>query len=336
MRRRALALALAGAALVLLGVAAIAAQLRWALSPALDAAPPLIFEVQPGASLGEVARELEARGVIRSALAFKLLARYRDLERALQIGEYELSAAHAPDEILTRIAEGRVVTYEIVLPEGITASQVAQRLEAAGVADAAAFLAFARDAASATALGVEGQTLEGYLFPETYRLPRGLSVREIAATLVGAFLEVWRELEPEARRQRMSMREVVTLASIVEKETAVPDERPLIAAVFRNRLERGMRLETDPTVIYGIPDFDGNLRRADLENAQNPYNTYQIAGLPPGPIANPGADSLRAVVHPAESRSLFFVSRNDGTHEFSDTYDDHVRAVNRYQRSRSR
>jgi UPF0755 protein len=127
----------------------------------------------------------------------------------------------------------------------------------------------------------------------------------------------------------------VTLASIVEKETAAPKERPLIAAVFRNRLKRGMRLETDPTVIYGISDFDGNLRRRDLENAENPYNTYQISGLPPGPIANPGADALRAAVNPAESDYLFFVSRNDGTHAFSKTFSEHVRAVDRYQRKRT-
>ena len=145
-----------------------------------------------------------------------------------------------------------------------------------------------------------------------------------------------REVEPQARRQELSMLEVVTLASIVEKETAVAHERSLIASVFRNRLRRGMRLETDPTVIYGIPDFDGNLRRRDLENTENPYNTYQISGLPPGPIANPGADALRAVVDPAESDYLFFVSRNDGTHVFSKTYSEHVRAVDQYQRKRSR
>ena len=132
------------------------------------------------------------------------------------------------------------------------------------------------------------------------------------------------------------MLEVVTLASIVEKETAAPEERPLIASVFRNRLRRGMRLETDPTVIYGISDFDGNLRRRDLENADNPYNTYQIIGLPPGPIANPGADALRAVVNPAESDYLYFVTRNAGTHVFSNTCSEHVRAVDRYQRKRSR
>jgi UPF0755 protein len=318
------------------GVAALSLGVNWALSPALASAPPAIFDVQPGASLGQVARDLEARGLIRSAVAFKLLARYRELDGALQVGEYEISAALAPGEILTRISEGRVVTYEVVIPEGLTAARIAPRLEAAGLADAAAFLAFASDPASAGSLGVEGANLEGYLFPETYRLPHGLGVREVAKVFVDQFLQVWHEIEPQAKSQELSMLEVVTLASIVEKETAAPEERPLIASVFRNRLKRGMRLETDPTVIYGIPNFDGNLRRRDLEDTANPYNTYQIPGLPPGPIANPGADALRAVVNPAESEYLFFVSRNDGTHVFSKTYAEHVRAVDQYQRKRSR
>lgn len=336
MSRRAIAVTAALVVLALLGAAAVAGSLRWALMPAMASAPPAIFDVRPGASLGEVARDLESRGLIRSAVAFKMLARYCKLDGALQIGEYEVSAALEPAEILTRIVEGRVVVYEVVIPEGLAASRVALRLEAAGLSNAADFAAFAADPASAGSLGVEGATLEGYLFPETYHLPRGLGVREVAKVLVDQFLEVWREIEPQARRQNLSMLEVVTLASIVEKETAAPDERPLIASVFRNRLRRGMRLETDPTVIYGIPDFDGNLRRRDLENAENPYNTYQIPGLPPGPIANPGADALRAVVNPAESDYLFFVSRNDGTHVFSETYVEHVRAVDQYQRKRSR
>jgi UPF0755 protein len=318
---------LALAVLALVGAAAVAQSLRWALSPALASAPPVIFDVKRGDSLGQVARDLESRGLIRYAVAFKLLARYRDLDGALQVG---------PGEILTRIVEGRVVEYEVVIPEGLTASQIALRVEAAGLSDAEAFLAFVSDPASAESLGVEGSNLEGYLFPETYRLPRGLAVHEVAKLLVDQFLQVWQEIEPKAQSQELSMLEVVTLASIVEKETAAPDERPLIASVFRNRLRRGMRLETDPTVIYGIPDFDGNLRRRDLENAENPYNTYQIPGLPPGPIANPGADALRAVVNPAKSDYLFFVSRNDGTHVFSKTYAEHARAVDEYQRKRSR
>lgn len=305
---------------------------RWALAPAIPGAPSSLFRVEPGASLGQVARGLEARGIVRSALAFEALARYRDLARGLQAGEFRVSPAMSPAQILERFASGLVETYAVVIPEGLTAVEVGQRLAAAGLVDASAFHAFASAPESAAAFGLEGATLEGYLFPETYRFPSRLSPRELAAALVAQFRVVWNEIEPQAKRQKLSMREVVTLASIVEKETAAPEERPLIASVFRNRLQRGMRLETDPTVIYGIENFDGNLRRRDLENRANPYNTYVIPGLPPGPIANPGADSLRAVVNPADSDYLFFVSRNDGTHVFSKTFGEHELAVNRYQR----
>jgi UPF0755 protein len=150
--------------------------------------------------------------------------------------------------------------------------------------------------------------------------------------MVQTFLETYRELEPEASRQGIPMRELVTLASIVEKETGAPEERPLIAAVFLNRLARGMRLETDPTVIYGIENFDGNLKRVHLEDADNPYNTYRTRGLPPGPISNPGRAALEAVLRPADVPYLFFVSRNDGTHVFSKTYAEHARHVDRFQR----
>ena len=236
--------------------------------------------------------------------------------------------------MLAALAEGRVRTHELRIPEGLTAVEIAGRVEAAGLAPAADFLDHVRDPAFVTELGVEGRSLEGYLFPETYQLARGLGARAIARTLVEEFLSVWEGIAPLAEAQGRSMAEVVTLASIVEKETSAPQERPLIAAVFLNRMRLGMRLETDPTVIYGIANFDGNLTRRHLNDASNPYNTYQIPGLPPGPIANPGEAALRSVVEPADTEYLFFVSRNDGTHVFSRTYREHVNAVNRFQRRR--
>jgi UPF0755 protein len=328
---RAAALALAG--LVALAAAGAAALARL-LSPPLPEAAPVLFLVPRGASAAGIAQRLEAAGLVRSALAFGWLARARGAAGGLRAGEYELSAAQSSDEILGILAEGRVKAWEVVLPEGLRVEEVAQRLADAGLTDAAQFTAFARDPASASALGVAGPTLEGYLFPETYRLPRGLSTREVATALVGQFLAVWRELEPRAAEKGLDMRKVVTLASIVEKETGAPQERPLIAAVFLNRLARGMRLESDPTTIYGIEGFDGNLRRVHLEDGANPYNTYKIAGLPPGPIANPGAAALRAIVEPAQSDALFFVSKNDGTHVFSRTFAEHVNNVNRHQKRR--
>jgi UPF0755 protein len=316
--------------------AAGVAVVRWSLAPIVAAGPESLFQVERGASLGQVARNLEARGLVRSAFAFGLLARYRKLAGELRVGEYRLSASLSAEQTLDRIVSGQVATYAVSLPEGLTAVQVGERLAAAGLIDAAEFHASVTAPQKADALGVEGETLEGYLFPETYQLPRGLSADELAKILVDQFLIVWREIEPQAQAQKLSMREVVTLASIVEKETAAPVERPRIASVFRNRLRRGMRLETDPTVIYGIANFDGNLRRRDLEDRSNPYNTYVISGLPPGPIANPGAEALRAVVNPDDTDYLFFVSRNNGTHVFSKTYSEHLLAVDQYQRRRKR
>jgi UPF0755 protein len=225
------------------------------------------------------------------------------------------------------------MTHRVVLPEGLSAREVAARLDAAGLTTAPEFLAVALDPALPTVFGVDGATLEGYLYPETYELAKGLSPREIVRLMVEQFLRVWRPLAPLARDSGLTMRQVVVLASLVEKETGAHEERPLIAAVFLNRLARGMRLETDPAVIYGIADFDGNLRRVHLEDDGNPYNTYLFAGLPPGPIANPGEASLRAVVQPADADYLFFVARRDGTHQFSRSYAEHVRAVDRYQRN---
>ncbi len=335
--KRGLKIALAGGLGVLL-VAAIVASVavQRALAPAAESDAPVLFAVARGETLSSIAHNLEARGLVRDARSVIWLARWRSLAGELRAGEYLISPAQDPGEILARIAAGEVETYEVVLPEGLTARQIGERLEAAQLVVAEDFDKVVRDPAVVAKLGVEGPTLEGYLFPETYRLPRGLSAEEVAHILVSQFRETWLEIAPAAREQELSMLEVVTLASIVEKETGAANERPLIAAVFRNRLRKGMRLETDPTVIYGIPDFDGNLRRRDLENRDNPYNTYKIRGLPPGPIASPGANALRAVVEPADADYLYFVSRNDGTHKFSRTYREHVVAVNTFKRHQRR
>ncbi len=295
-----------------------------------------LFSVERGQGLGHVANRLEAAELIRDARAAALYGRIRGDQARLHAGEYELSPSWSVRTILDRITSGRVKTYEIVLPEGLRTSEIALRLEATGLANAAAFEEATRDAAFAESLDIPQGSLEGYLYPETYRLPRNQSARKIARVLVDQFNRVWTQIEPLARESTLSRHEIVTLASIVEKETAAPEERPLIAAVFLNRLRKGMRLETDPTVIYGIANFDGNLKRQHLEDRSNPYNTYRISGLPPGPIANPGIDSLRAVLEPAETNYLYFVSKNDGTHHFSSSYREHVNAVQRYQLRRRR
>jgi UPF0755 protein len=334
MKRIALALALL-AGLSLAAGAAVLMSLLDRLEPAdptsLD---EVAFTVERGQGLRPVANALEAADLIRDADALTLLARFRGWESALKAGEYGLSAGWTSERILEQITSGRVRTYTAVLPEGIRASEIADRLDDAGLTSREEFLRVISDEEFAKSLGIPAPSLEGYLYPETYEIPRDLPPKELARILVQQFDVAWGEIEAQASNNGLNKHEIVTLASIVEKETAAPEERPLIAGVFLNRLRKGMRLETDPTVIYGIEDFDGNLRRRDLRNKQNPYNTYQIAGLPPGPIASPGAEALRAVVEPADTDYLYFVSRNDGTHVFSKTYRDHVNAVNRYQKRR--
>jgi peptidoglycan lytic transglycosylase G len=312
--------------------AAVAGAVWWELAPVDPAAGEERFEVVSGDSLWKIAHELESAGVIRDARALVAIARWRHVDASVRAGEYALSPAWGTVRVLDHLISGQVITYEIVLPEGLTAAEIAARFEEAGLARADEVLAIARDPDAAAQLGVEGPGLEGYLFPETYRMPHGLPARHVVKTLVDQFLARWRPLEPEARARGLTMRQAVTLASIVEKETGLASERPLVASVFENRLARGMRLESDPTTIYGIPNFDGNLTRAHLADETNPWNTYRIAGLPPTPIANPGEASLRAVVEPAATDYLFFVAQGDGAHVFAKTFDEHVANVNRYQR----
>ncbi len=307
---------------------------RQLLSAVSDDTHEQTFVVAEGSTLKAVARQLEEAGLVRRALAFEVLARWQGSSAELRAGEYGLAPALTPTQILDRLVRGEVQTHELSFPEGLTAAEIARRVEGAGFGSAEDFLSLVTDPTFVAELGVEGLSLEGYLFPETYRFARGVPLRRIIADMVAEYRRAWEPLAPRAAGQGLSPRETLILASIVEKETGAPEERPLIAGVFHNRLARGMRLETDPTVIYGIPDFDGNLRRVHLEDGSNPYNTYRIAGLPPGPIANPGAAALRAAVEPAETDSLFFVSRNDGTHHFSRTFAEHARAVDLYQRRR--
>ncbi|MBY0399809.1 endolytic transglycosylase MltG [Myxococcota bacterium] len=327
-------------ALGVAGVAALAGWTRFALSPVAMARPghaePAYFEVEAGDGFAAVARKLEARGLIRSALAMRAYARLQAIESALKVGEYELAPGLSTPEIASILASGRVRTHAVVIPEGSRALEIAARLASEGLVEETAFLDVVFDPESPERFEVPGPTLEGYLFPDTYRFAKGLPPDEIARAMVEQFRTVYRALRREAPKTPLSMLELVTLASIVEKETGAPEERPLIAAVFLNRMRLGMRLETDPTVIYGIEDFDGNLRRVHLEDEANPYNTYRIPGLPPGPIASPGREAMRAVLEPADSPFLYFVSRNDGSHVFSKSYRDHARAVVHFQKQRRR
>ena len=218
------------------------------------------------------------------------------------------------------------------IPEGYTLAQITEVMGQQNVTDTAEFARLVRDRAFIASLGIEADSLEGYLFPETYYFARGTKAKDVIRMMVDGLQHVWTaELQEQAARLRLSLHQVLTLASVIEKETGAKEERELIAAVFHNRLKKKIPLQSDPTVIYGLPAFDGNIHKRDL-SSHSPYNTYRVQGLPPGPIASPGAHAIRATLFPAQAPYLYFVSRNDGTHHFSSTLEEHNRAVEKYQK----
>jgi UPF0755 protein len=320
------------AALLLVIALGVDALMFLALPPAFQGEERSIV-VQKGSTFREVVQALDEAGLLRSPAKFSLMARILRVTGRVQAGEYTLSTAMIPPVILRKLVTGDVVKYRITIPEGYTVRQIAARLEEKGIIQGQEeFLAEAFSPDFAASLGIKGAGVEGYLFPDTYLFPKGVSPVEIIKTMVGRFTKVYTPaFSQRAAELGLTDREVVTLASIIEKETGVASERPHISAVFHNRLKRGIPLCSDPTVIYGIAGFDGNLRKRDLEQ-RTPYNTYLIQGLPPGPIANPGRASLKAALYPAPANYLYFVSRNDGSHHFSTTLREHNEAVRRYQR----
>jgi UPF0755 protein len=307
---------------------------RFARSPAASDEAPVVVEVPPGQSFARLSFILEQNHLITNRLRFKLLARFRGDDKRLKAGEYALSPAMSPLQILDIVVTGKVLLHRLVIPEGYTIMQIAAEIERAGLADGQAFRVLANDPDLTAGFGLEGNGLEGYLFPNTYYFPRGVDPRDIIRTMVAQFHrqlpERWRERADELG---LSLHEVITLASIIEKETGTPAERALVASVFHNRLKRRMRLESDPTAVYGLEDFEGKITHLHLRN-DNPFNTYRIPGLPPGPIANPGRASIEATLYPAETDYLFFVSKRDGTHYFSVTYEEHNRAVRKFLKGR--
>jgi UPF0755 protein len=305
------------------------------ITPAEKGGKEQVVVVKEGLSLKEVASELEKRKIITSKGLFELWGKFMGSSRKIKAGEYRLSPDMAPIRILDVLTKGSVITYSVTIPEGFTAEQIAEILDRKNLVSKQQFLSLANDPALLEQYSVTGPSLEGYLYPDTYHLARGISASTAIDTMVNRFWELVSPLKNRAEDVGMKMEDVIILASIVEKETGLAEERPTIASVFLNRLKRGMRLESDPTVIYGLKEFDGNLTRKDLTKA-TPYNTYIIRGLPPGPIANPGLESIKAVLFPAKTDYLYFVSKNDGSHHFSRTLSEHNKAVQLYQKGRSK
>ncbi|HSN05036.1 MAG TPA: endolytic transglycosylase MltG [Nitrospira sp.] len=322
-------------AVALAGLVGYRMMMKWAEAPVVSEAehpPSQVVVIPEGATFQKVAALLERERLIKSRSAFVLLGKAQEADRKIRPGEYELNPAMAPADILAKLIAGRVVLHSVTIPEGYTMAQIADVLARQQITDRAEFLRLAKEKAFVRTLGIAAETLEGYLYPDTYRFPRPAAARDVIRTMVEQLNQVFNaEWQARANDIHLTKHEVLTLASVIEKETGAGDERPQISSVFHNRLKKRIPLQSDPTVIYGLPNFDGNLHKKDLSNP-SPYNTYRWAGLPPGPIASPGAESIRATLYPAASRYLYFVSKNDGTHQFSATLDEHNKAVEKYQK----
>ena len=293
-----------------------------------------LLTVPLGASVRGIGRMLQEADVIRSGLIFAAHVRWSGSD-PLQAGEYLFENPVSLTRVVQKLREGRVHHYRVTFPEGLTLDEIIDRFVQEGLGQRRELEPLAGRTDLLGGLDPEATDLEGYLFPDTYHFTRWDQELTLVSTLVTRFKEVWNtQRQKRADDLGLTIREVVTLASLIEKETALPSERPLVSAVFHNRLRRNIKLDCDPTIIYAIRksgDYDGVLHKSDL-SLDSPYNTYLHAGLPPGPIANPGAASIDAALHPAPVRHLYFVSRNDGSHVFSTSYREHQRAVRRYQR----
>ncbi len=315
--------------IVLVMLAGVAGWMAYALYTPYQGFPKegVFVEVPRGATTRSIARLLEQNGVIRSRWTFEVLARWKS-RRPLQAGEYHFDRPRNVFDVFRWVAEGHVYFRTLTIPEGFNMFQIAELLEEEGFLKGEEFLSAARDVETIRDLAPRARTLEGYLFPASYQLPRHPEAKEVVAAMVSRFREAWASL-PESERIGRKVEEVVTLASLVEKETGQSNERALVSAVFTNRLRRGIALQCDPTVIYALGlagRYNGNLLLRDLR-FDSPYNTYRYPGLPPGPIANPGERSLRAALAPAPVDYLYFVASGDGGHLFSRTLREHNRSV---------
>jgi UPF0755 protein len=291
-------------------------------------------DLPPGIGSLAIGDRLVAAGVIRDPAVYRVAIWMTGQGRHLKAGEYRFDRAMTPFEVIDKVARGDVYVITVTFPEGLTIAEMAKIFESHGLGPASSFVEASRNPALIHALDPAAKDLEGYLFPETYALSRHTDAAKLVRLMTARFEHVLTpQLRQAAAARSLTVRQAVTLASIVEKETSRPDERPIVAAVYSNRLRIGIPLQCDPTVIYALMRagaYTGDLKRVDLA-FDSPYNTYRYPGLPPGPIASPGRSSLAAAVHPADVDFLYFVSRNDGSHEFARTLEEHNRNVQKYQ-----
>ena len=291
-------------------------------------------DIPPGASTAEIRRRLVDAGVVSDEFVFRAALMWTGRSRALQAGEYRFDRPMGAVDVIEKIARGDVYAHPITFPEGLTIREMAAIYESRGFGTAREFADAARNATLIADLDPAAADLEGYLFPETYALSRGTPATTLIRIMVDRFRATYADLQSKRSGEPgLSLRQVVTLASLVEKETAKAEERPLVAAVYHNRLKRRMAMQADPTVVYALVKagtYDGNIRKRDL-SVDSPYNTYKYPGLPPGPIASPGRAAIEAALAPADVSHLYFVSRNDGSHVFADTLAKHNANVYEYQ-----
>jgi UPF0755 protein len=291
-------------------------------------------EIAPGAGPAAISRRLVEAGVVRDALSFRYALQRSGQARRLQAGEYRFDRPMTAREVIDKLTRGEVVLRPITFREGLTIREMAAIFEQEGFGKAGDFVQAAQSAALIKDVDPEAADLEGYVFPDTYRLPRTVTAAQLVERMVTSFRDVLTpELVDRAAARGLNVRQLVTLASLIEKETAKHQERPLVSAVYTNRLKIGMGLQCDPTVIYALERagrYQGNLTRENMQ-IDSPYNTYRYPGLPPGPIAAPGLASMEAAASPADVPYIYFVSRGDGSHVFATTLDEHNRNVFEYQ-----
>ena len=302
------------------------------LSPVDMNAKPTHLKIAPGMSSMGIANQLAESNIIQNPWAFLFAAHLSGATHRLQMGSYRLSGAMSVPQIIDRLKNGKVITHQFVVPEGLTVRQIGKLWEKAGFGTATAFDEAAKDPKWQQKYEIEAETLEGYLFPNTYQFPDGATPDVIVKIMLDESKRRWTDKFCNAARSlNFSRHEVITLASIIEAEARVSDERSLVSAVFHNRLRRGWKLQADPTALYGLGNPDRPPRAADLRT-DTPYNTYIYKGLPPGPICNPGMASILAALHPASVDYMYFVAIGEGRHHFSKTLREHQNMINRIKR----
>jgi UPF0755 protein len=315
--------------IILLG----AAFFMYALQPVGGADAAKTVDIPNGSGLFEITEILHKAGLVHNRPFFWALVIGKGAAKHIKAGEYEFFCNLSPSEIINKLVRGEKKYYNVTIPEDISANDISQRLLSLRLINEEEFLRLLTDRGFISSLGIKAENLEGYLYPDTYRLDRSMTTREIIRVMVSQF---WKKITPAIKKRSeemgMTIHQLVTLASIIGKESGVSSEKPLISAAFHNRIRRGMRLQSDPTAVYGLP---GNVKVVLSKHlkSNHPYNTYRINGLPPGPIANPGIDSIRAALYPAQVNYLYFVAKNDGTHYFSSDFANHTQAVLKYRKN---